>query len=304
MKRFLIRCSFFLLLVLALLALALFLIPNTKIPDNSLFASHDKHQRLSTLDSPKVVLVGGSNLPFGIKSQMIEAAAGKPVVDMGLHAGLGLNFILSEVEKDIHEGDIVIVSPEYHHFLSRSMFNGEDVLAALLFDVNRDCLQYVKPSQWLALSPNLCLYSSKKIINISSKAVDDFEELFTRDSFNIYGDEVAHYGLASTVHSRKKPALEGPVYRKAVRRLARFRDYVEAKGAGFILASCPYPEEQFAMDRQVIEEIVEAVEAAGMVFQVRPEACVFPDSLMFNSFFHLTGEGAEIRTEQLIQHIL
>lgn len=304
MKRFLIRCSFFLLLVLALLALALFLIPNTKIPDNSLFASHDKHQRLSTLDSPKVVLVGGSNLPFGIKSQMIEAAVGKPVVDMGLHAGLGLNFILSEVEKDIHQGDIVIVSPEYHHFLSRSMFNGEDVLAALLFDVNRDCLQYVKPGQWLALSPNLCLYSSKKIINISSKAVDDFEELFTRDSFNSYGDEVAHYGLASTVHSGKEPALEGPVYRKAVRRLARFRDYVEAKGAGFILVACPYPEEQFAMDGQVIEEIVEAVEAAGMVFQVRPEACVFPDSLMFNSFFHLTGEGAEMRTEELIQHIL
>ena len=304
MKRFLIRCSFFLLLVLALLALALFLIPNTKIPDNSLFASHDKHQRLSTLDSPKVVLVGGSNLPFGIKSQKIEAAVGKPVVDMGLHAGLGLNFILSEVEKDIHAGDIVIVSPEYHHFLSRSMFNGEDVLAALLFDVNRDCLQYVKPSQWLALSPNLCLYSSKKIINISSKAVDDFEELFTRDSFNSYGDEVAHYGLASTVHSGKKPALEGPVYGKAVRRLARFRDYVESKGAGFILVACPYPEEQFAMDKPVIQEIVGAVEAAGMAFQVRPEACVFPDSLMFNSFFHLTGEGAEIRTEQLIQHIL
>ena len=304
MKRFLIRCSFFLLLVLALLALALFLIPNTKIPDNSLFASHDKHQRLSTLDSPKVVLVGGSNLPFGIKSQMIEEAVGKPVVDMGLHAGLGLNFILSEVEKDIHAGDIVIVSPEYHHFLSRSMFNGEDVLAALLFDVNRDCLQYVKPSQWLALTPNLCLYSSKKIINISSKAVDDFEELFTRESFNIYGDEVAHYGLESTVHSGNKPALSGPVYRKAIRRLEQFRDYVEAKGAGFILVACPYPEEQYAMDRQVIEEIVGAVEATGMVFQVRPEACVFPDSLMFNSFFHLTGAGAEMRTEQLIPHIL
>lgn len=304
MKRFLIRCSFFLLLVLALLALALFLIPNTKIPDNSLFASHDKHQRLSALGSPKIVLVGGSNLPFGIKSQMIEDVTGMPVVNMGLHAGLGMNFILSEVEKDIHEGDIVIVSLEYHHFLSRSMFNGEDVLAALLFDVNRDCIQYVKPGQWLALTPNLCLYSSKKIINMSSKAVDDFEELFTRDSFNTYGDEVAHYGLASTVHSGKKPVLKGPVYGQAVRRLARFREYLESKGAGFILVACPYPEEQYAIDRQVIEEIVGAVETAGMAYRVRPEACVFPDSLMFNSFFHLTGEGAEMRTEQLIQYIL
>lgn len=303
MKRFLIRCSFFLLLVLALLALALFLIPNTKIPDNSLFASHDKHQRLSALGSPKIVLVGGSNLPFGIKSQMIEDVTGMPVVNMGLHAGLGMNFILSEVEKDIHEGDIVIVSLEYHHFLSRSMFNGEDVLAALLFDVNRDCIQYVKPGQWLALTPNLCLYSSKKIINFSSKTVDDFEELFTRDSFDIHGDEVAHYGLASTVHSGDKPALNGPVYRKAIRRLACFRDYVQSKGADFIHVACPYPERQFEMDQTVIGEIIDAVDSAGMKYQIPPEACVFPDSLMFNSFFHLSGKGAEMRTEQLIRSL-
>ena len=304
MRRFLLRCSFFLLLVLAVLALALFLIPNTKIPDNSLFASHDKHHRLSTLGSPKVVLVGGSNLPFGIKSQIIEEALDKPVVDMGLHAGLGLNYILSEVEKDIHEGDIVIVSPEYHHFLSRSMFNGEDVLAALLFDVNRDCLRYVKPNQWLALFPSICLYSSKKIVNISSRKVDDFEDIFTRESFNEYGDEVAHFGLPSTVHSGEKSVLVEDVYPKAIRRMSEFQSFVESRGAKFTLVACPYPEEQYALDKQVIEEIVDAVEAAGMVFQVRPEACVFPDSLMFNSFFHLSEVGAELRTEQLLQHLL
>ena len=96
MKRFLTKVLLLIIAVLIALSLALFLIPNKRIPDNSLFASIDKHQRLSSIQESKVVLVGGSNLPFGIKSPLIEEALGMPVVNMGLHAGLGMNFILSD----------------------------------------------------------------------------------------------------------------------------------------------------------------------------------------------------------------
>lgn len=287
-------------IVVAVLLASLLFIPNNKIPDNSLFASHDKHQRLDSLSSPKIVLVGGSNLPFGIKSEMIEEAIGLPVADMGLHAGLGMNFILSEVEDNIHQGDVVIVSLEYHHFLSRTMYNGEDVLAALLFDVNRDCISYVKLGQWVSMIPNICLYASKKLINYSPQKVDDFEDLFTRESFNKYGDETAHYGMLSTIHSGDKPALGVTVCNKSIQRLDRFRNYVEARGARFMLIACPYPEPQYWKDEESIEKIVEAVNNKGLVFLVNPKDCLFPDSLMFNSYFHLSEKGATMRTEQLI----
>ena len=300
MKQFLFRIALLLVIVLAVLTLVLFAIPNNKIPDNSLFASHDKHQRLESLSSPKIVLVGGSNLPFGIKSEMIEEAMGLPVVNMGLHAGLGMNFILSEVEEDIHKGDVVVVSLEYHHFLSSTMYNGEDVLAALLFDVNRNCISCVKFGQWMAMIPNICLYASKKLINISSPKVDDFEDLFTRESFNEYGDEVAHYGLASTVHSGDKPELSKSVYKKSIKRLVEFCDFVESKGATFVLVACPYPESQYILDEEAIGHIEEELLSAGLSFSIKPQDCVFPDSLMFNSFFHLSGFGAKVRTKKLI----
>ncbi len=301
MKRFLTKVLLLIIAVLIALSLALFLIPNKRIPDNSLFASIDKHQRLSSIQESKVVLVGGSNLPFGIKSPLIEEALGMPVVNMGLHAGLGMNFILSEVEKDIHKGDIVIVSLEYHHFLSKSMYNGEDVLAALLFDVNRDCIQYVTPLQWIAFLPNLCLYSSKKIINISSNKRNDFEDKFTRDSFNSYGDEVAHYGLPSSITSGQQPALSKSVYRQSIFRLIEFRKFVESQGASMFLTACPYPKKQYSLDKDSINAIVDAVYKAGMHYLINPIDCLYPDSLMFNSFFHLSGEGAEYRTQQLIK---
>lgn len=301
MKRFLSRCFLLLVILMLVFAASLFLIPNKKIGDNSLYASIDKHERLSSLRSPKMVLVGGSNLPFGIMSQKLEEAMGMPVVDMGLHAGLGMNYILSEVEDDIHNGDVVVVSLEYHHFLSKSMFNGEDVLVALLFDVNRDCLRYVKPKQWVALLPNICLYASKKILNITPKVEDGFEDLFTRESFNEFGDEVAHYGLPSTVHSGEEPALSKSVYKKSIKRLAKFRDFVESKGATFVLVACPYPESQYNLDEEPIGHIEYEMLTEGLSFSIEPKDCVFPDSLMFNSFFHLSEAGAEIRTWQLVE---
>lgn len=301
MKRFLVRTFFFFVILALVFVVSLFLVPNTKIGDNSLYASFDKHERLSSLRSPKILLVGGSNLPFGIMSKKLEGATGMPVVDMGLHAGLGMNFILSEVEDNIHQGDVIVVSLEYHHFLSKSMFNGEDVLVALLFDVNNGCLKYVKLRQWIALLPNMCLYASKKILNITPKVEDGFEDLFTRESFNEYGDEMAHYGLPSTVHSGHEKALNGSVYKKSIKRLAEFRDFVESKGAKFVLVACPYPEAQFYLDEEAIVRIEEEMLSAGLPFSIEPQDCIFPDSLMFNSFFHLSKEGAENRTAKLIE---
>lgn len=301
MKRFVLHTALFLLLLSGAMLLFLLFIPNDKIPDNSLFASYDKHIRLSSVAGPKIILVGGSNLPFGVKSKMIEDEFGMPVVNMGLHAGLGMNFILSEVEKDIHEGDIVVVSLEYHHYLSEAMYNGEDVLAALLFDVNRDCMKYISARQWIALVPNLALYSTKKLISFDSKPVDDFEEKFTRDSFNEYGDEVAHYGMNSTIQSKNEPVLGTKVHRRSLKRLEQFRKFVEDKGAKFCLEPCPFPHQQFEADEQSIRAISNRLATLGMSFPVDPESYAYPDSLMFNSFFHLGEIGAEMRTKSLIQ---
>lgn len=47
----------------------------------------DKVERLESIQEPKIVLIGDSNLAFGIDSERIEEAFGMPVVNMGLHGG-------------------------------------------------------------------------------------------------------------------------------------------------------------------------------------------------------------------------
>lgn len=52
----------------------------------------DKVRRLEEIEEPKVVLVGNSNVAFGIDSEKIEKAFDIPVVNLELHGDLGNAF--------------------------------------------------------------------------------------------------------------------------------------------------------------------------------------------------------------------
>ena len=58
----------------------------------------DKHAHADSIKAGKIILAGGSNLAFGIDSKQLEETLGMPVVNLGLHAGLGLHFILEELK--------------------------------------------------------------------------------------------------------------------------------------------------------------------------------------------------------------
>ena len=64
----------------------------------------------------KLVLLGGSNLGWGVNSIYLEETIGIDVINYGLHAGLGLDFLLSDLNRFINNNDIVVIALEYEHF--------------------------------------------------------------------------------------------------------------------------------------------------------------------------------------------
>src|SRR5690606_19069199 len=72
-----------------------------------------KHNRLAQIDTRKIVLIGGSNLSFGVDSPMIQKATGCPVVNMGMNGYFGVRYMLEEVKAHINPSDIVVLSFEY-----------------------------------------------------------------------------------------------------------------------------------------------------------------------------------------------
>lgn len=71
-----------------------------------------KMQGMDCSQGPKIVLIGNSNLAFGINSEEIEQEIGMPVVNMGLHASLGNAFLENMAKLNVCEGDIYVIC---HH---------------------------------------------------------------------------------------------------------------------------------------------------------------------------------------------
>ena len=104
--------------------------------DNYLAAVLEKDRIIRNAESPKIILVGGSNLAFGIDSKMMQDALRMPVVNMGLYAKLGLKYMLAQVRPYIRKGDIVVVVPEYDLFYG-DFANGDRInLMAIDANVN------------------------------------------------------------------------------------------------------------------------------------------------------------------------
>lgn len=103
-----------------------------------------KQRAASLIKEPKLVLLGGSATLFGIKASVLELELGVPVINGGLHAGLGMNCILREGKKMLRPGDTVMLFPEYE-LLSFGENNRREWAAITYLDfiLSRDSNHYL-----------------------------------------------------------------------------------------------------------------------------------------------------------------
>ena len=81
--------------------------------------------------SPKILLVGASNVIYGLRASLLQAELGVPAVNLGLTASLGPDIIVDAAEQAAKPGDLIVLSLEHFFFeerwrdgvsASRSMF--------------------------------------------------------------------------------------------------------------------------------------------------------------------------------------
>ena len=307
MKKFLIQALIFIGIMIAIIVLSLFLIPNKKILDNSLYANIDKHKRLDSLPSPKIVFVGGSNFAFGLDSKRVEDSLHLPVVNMGLHAGLGLEFTLNEVKNSIKKGDIIVVSPVYEWIKEgNDLFYGETVLVALLFDVNRSDLQYVSMEQAIHLFPKTITYGVSKLfpknLDVMQGGADWYEKIFKRTAFNKYGDETLHWKYPKQTIKVGNGEDKSELSMKAIKYLRKYKLFVEKRGAKLYIV--PPSLMNYPANCSFANKLSDQLKRDNMQFAIEPDSCVMNDSLFFNTAYHLNKQGVYIYTKMLIEKVL
>lgn len=108
-----VRSTVFFLAKLCTLFLALLFLFGKGIMPQYLYSYNasllDKMERLTSLTEPKIVLISNSNLAFGMDCSLLEEAFQMPVVNAGVHGGLGNAFQEEIAKVNITEGDLIIV---------------------------------------------------------------------------------------------------------------------------------------------------------------------------------------------------
>lgn len=308
MKEFIKKILAFLFLVVITLSLSLFFVPDIVAQRSLLAAVVDKHGMADAIKTKKIIFIGGSNVSFGLNSEVIQKAFNRPVINMGVHAGMGLKYIACEAKPFIRKGDVVVLVPEYENFYTEN-FYGEMELVQVLFDVDRSGKQYVDAEQWLHLYKYIPTFAAKKIKNyISSlwhkEPISEVIDVSDRGSFNDFGDAYIHWTLPDQGYMSCRPNTgDEKINQAAISFVSSFKDYVTDLGATFVILPPVIEERSFTNQKKIISGITIELNKKGISFAAQPERYRLPQGLFFNSYYHPNKRGVDLRTSLVVEDL-
>jgi hypothetical protein len=301
MRRFVIHALIFALLQVAILAIAWRSCPDD--PDHYMAATLDKHARLRAIESPRLILVGGSSVGFGLDSREFEPLGLTPV-NMGLNAGLGLAFMLGEVEGQLRAGDVVIVAPETHLYWTGSQ---DDAIWAVLQrrPASLRCLAAAGPRAVADVFDQGLPFFARKLRCAAHQLATDQQlpSVYRRSGFDEIGDFVAHRELAP----KFEQAIDGPwpnpetlALERSLAALRRFARSCERAGARCFSSWSPMREQQLAREAEVFALLDARLRAeVDLPLLERPEELAYPEAAFFDRGPHPTGPAAAARSRRL-----
>jgi len=281
------------------------LIARTTNPKNLYFSLIDKHQMLQEREGPRIILVGGSNLSFGINSKLIQDSLGVNVINTSVHAGLGLKFMMDDVVRFIKKGDIVILAPEYEHFFGNTFYGNEPAVNTII--AIPETFRFLSFHNWKEI---LGILPETAVKNIIKFGFSEFNRLmgverigiYDRGSFNEYGDVTAHYNMKG--EDFKPPlGITGDFNDETIKAIISFRKRIEHKESLFLFTYPCLMDTSFNSITEQFKMVNFKLNEAQIKIIGTPQRYSLNDSLYFNSQYHLTKEGINIRTNHLIEDL-
>lgn len=296
------KTAIFALIILATCVLINWVvIPNN--PGAYQAAKTDKLALLANTPSPKVVLVGGSNLAFSIDSEMISREFGTPVVNMGLAKSVGLNYILEECKPFIGAGDVVILSPEYELFYD--LFYGSDGLIVEL-QYNPAGFGHLRSlGEWMTVVSKFGPIMQAKFSGFIRKGTASLEDsIYQRAGFNEYGDLITHLDAPQAYEEHPLFPDDAPFRDASIDLINEFNSYVLQKGARVLFTWPPLVEEEFEKHRDKIWMLDQRLRKDLAVPVIsKPEDFIFSMEDMYDTAYHLRRQARRIRTQTLLDDL-
>lgn len=297
MNRFLLSVIGFGALFCGVMAVSCFVLPDHGVCNAMLGAQRMKLERLRTVPGHRIVFVGGSNVGHGFDSSVIEKSLGRPVVNMGLHAGLGLVYNMKSIQDLVRAGDLVVIMPEYEMF--SGMCWGKEELVAMVMAVVPEHRRLLTMSHWMRLLPKVVSYACRKLMRPRSLYVP-FKKNW---NYNEWGDHMAWRSHAERLPIPLPTRVVGEDSYTGEELFPEINAFVSAcheNSAQVIFVPPVLEHSSYVNERGLIDRIARELMQNGTPFVAPPEALVFPDDLFFDTGYHMNRKGVPKRMAVLI----
>ena len=264
------------------------------VDKSNYFASiYDKHKALESTSSPRLIVIGGSNVAFGFDSERLSKNIGIPVINMGIHGALGLKFILNDFFPYIHQNDIIFLIPEYFQFFNNNYAGFGRTLSELL-DTYPEGIKSLDLVQIFNVIKEYFPRLRSKIWRVFSENSDDL--FYNRYMFNKNGDAIVSSEPARNIGNSPLIKENDRFNPKVTEFLNDFYKKVIKKGANIFFI---YPASRITNCEMTIQKLndLEKTLKESLDFPIysRPlEACL-DEKYFLDTEYHLNKKGIALR---------
>jgi len=253
------------------------------------------------VSEPRVLVVGGSGALFGLDSSILSKALERPVINLGVNAGVQSHFIMRYAREVIRPGDWVILPLEYPLYHDRHKVN---------FAFNSYWLSH-PGIRSLELSPvqlaRLFWFTPLKRVADGYQGLPaDYrvEGLYGPHNLNEYGDQINSEAARQEIWMRE--AVESSAVHDYGAQASRFQANwnrwaelarsIKAQGGCAVFippAMLDRPEYHVGVEYEYYKGLAAQAQAHGLDYRGDPLGFMYPTELFFDTNYHLNAEARE-----------
>lgn len=252
---------------------------------------------------PQLILLAGSNAFFGLSARRLSEHYGVQTVNAGVHAGLGLTYILDYGKRFIRPGRLFVLPLEYELYAEH---NGAEALRYQIIGFDADYLRRMSPLKQLQFALSFSIVDRFRHLRVKLRPYPRNDTTgYQSRTVNTWGDETANRlelrtaGMLEIV--RQTPRAQFSIGLSAWGDIESFVADVRRQGGQVALMFPNIYAPAFDADsnRAFVRELRERAAQLSVPLIGDPLANTFDESLAFDTQYHQNSNGQSISTDRL-----
>lgn len=281
--------------------------------ENSFFAEKLDNLILNR-DKKKIVFFSGCSMMYGLNCEQMRNNSNfdeYELIDVSVLGGLSANFQMEIISKFLNSGDILLHAPEQYSPYSMMSEFSVDSRVFIMVECNYDLLSYVDFTKQPQLFFDGYIGYNKARNGIEPVTYAHVGQTYKLNSYGNYS--VERRGSENDNKNDDGVTEDFDIDILTVNGFAQLNAFYQdlaARGVKVLYSYAPLningmsPNCDAAYRRAFHRRLLELIDQESCTVISIPENYVYYGHLFYDTNYHLTNEGAEVRTKTLIQDML